>query len=130
MFVSVEDSACARAHGPGRARGTRVAHHAPHVRPRAVADPARRAAGVAGQRALRTRRHEVRRSRADRIRHAEPKGLDLLRIFMSSAIALFRKVYVRDYVVGMLLVIQPYDVVAKYITVLHMYISIYLFCVL
>lgn len=64
---STEDAAGARAHGPGVARRARVQHDAPHVRARAVAAAARRAAGVARQRAPRAGVHEVGRRRADRV---------------------------------------------------------------
>lgn len=77
--ASIKDKVGARAHGPGGARGPRVQHHAPHVRARAVAAAAGRAAGLAVQRALRARSHEVRRRRADRIRRAKPKSINLYR---------------------------------------------------
>ena len=72
---SPEDEAGPRAHGPGGALGARVEHDAPHVRARAVAAAARRAARLARQRALRARSHEVRHRRTDRIRHAKPESI-------------------------------------------------------
>lgn len=64
---SAEDGASARTDGPGGALRPRVEHDAPHVRARAVAATARRAHGVARQRAAGPRVHEVRRRRAGRI---------------------------------------------------------------
>lgn len=82
MYIShssIKDKVGPCAHGPGGARGPRVQHDAPHVRARAVAAAARRAAGLALQRALRARSHEVRRRRADRIRRAKPESINLSR---------------------------------------------------